>query len=761
MKATVRSFQIVLLFIFSFSAICNAQIEREENSKRTFKDFTPLNNPTLHKSNSADQWNNIGPKGMVVNSFCIDPQNSNKIIAGSLAGLFVTTNGGTNWSIVNSSFYNMNVYYIKMHPTDRNIILAAVWNTALATAHIFRSSDNGSTWQDVQTMSALNNGKIVFAKSNPSIVYVEGDYLYKSTDAGVSWNEITAVTDINTFDVYEGDANKVYLGLSNKDFYRSDDGGASFTKVATTANRFEDLVIAPLNSSILYAGSNERSALGGYGFLTSSDGGATWSANKSGFGTFAKIAYIKIHPDNVTTIYTGGSGTSLLKSTNGGASWTDIMPGVSDNYSYQIDFDTQRNIYAACGGNIYKSSNESTWQSITSSASNTDVFKMVVDPTNLKTFYAATLGGVYKTTDGGANWVEKNTGMVDTDIWTIGISPTDHNTIFAGTYGGILYRSTDGGNNWSDKSTGLTGLSGWDLWEMWFHPQTAGTVYLLEDGARIFVTTNNGDSWTEYTVNGSSITALDISSTSPNIWYAYAGGTIYRSADYGSTWAAQSTTYSLYCITIDSGNPNTLYANQWVSPSYDIVKSTDAGVTWGTAYAGCTVRELYSLPVSPFTVYGSTWRGQGVVASSDNGTTWTSIGTGLTYFSCFETRNLPGSSSYLFVTTYGGGIYGFNYTPTFVEKDGTTLPAEYILEANYPNPFNPSTTISFSLPKSDFVSLKVFDLLGREISTLVEGRLEAGKYKVNFNGTNLASGVYLFNLRSNSFNKTNKMNLLK
>lgn len=763
MRLTAKPFLIAFFFIFTLSAICNAQIDREKNSKQTFKDFTPHNNQTLHKSNSADQWNNIGPKGMVVNSFCIDPQNSNKIIAGSIAGLFVTTNGGTNWSIVNSSFYNMNVYYVKMHPTDRNIILATVWNTVLSTAHIFRSSDNGSTWQDVKTMYGLNNGKIVFAKSNPSIVYIEGDYLYKSTDAGVNWNEITTLSDINTIDVYQGDANKVYLGLYNRDFYRSDDGGASFTKVVTTLNRFEDLVIAPLNSFILYAGSNERSASGGYGFLTSSDGGATWSANKTGFGTFGKISYITVHPDNVTTIYTGGSGTSVLKSTNGGASWTDIMPGVSDNYVYQIDFDTQRNIYAACGGNFYKSSNESTWQSITSTASNTDVFKMVVDPANLKTFYAATLGGVYKTTDGGANWVEKNTGMVDTDIWTIGISPTDHNTIFAGTYGGILYRSTDGGNNWTDKSVGLTGLGGWDFWEMWFHPQTAGTVYLLEDGARIFVTTNNGDSWTEYKVNGYSITALDISSTSPNVWYAYASGTIYRSADYGSTWAAQSTTSSLYCITIDSGNPNTLYADQWVSStsSYNLVKSTDAGITWSTAFSNLRVSEIFSLPIAPYTLYGATKSGLGVIASNDNGVTWNSIGSNLTYFSCFEVRNLPGSSSYLFVTTYGGGIYGFNYTPTSVEKDGTTLPKEYILEANYPNPFNPSTTISFSLPKSDFVSLKVFDLLGREISTLVEGRMEAGKYKVNFNGANLASGVYLFNLRSQNFSKTNKMNLLK
>jgi photosystem II stability/assembly factor-like uncharacterized protein len=764
MKLTAKLFLAVILLIFALSNMCIAQVHREKNSKQSFKDYTPANNQILPKSNFTDQWNNLGPKGLVANAFCVDPSNSNKLIAGSIAGLFITTNGGTNWSIVNSSFYNMNVYYVKMHPTDHNIILTTVWNTALSTACIYRSSDNGATWTNVKTMNDINNGKIVFAKSNPNIVYAEGGYLYKSTDAGVTWTEITTLSDINTLDVYPLDANKVYLQLYNRDFYRSDDGGSNFTKVVTCTNRFEDMVINPANSSVIYAGSNDRSATGGYGFITSLDGGATWSTNKIGFGTFSKIAFITLHPDNSNVIYVGGSGTSLMKSTNAGANWTDIMSGVSDNYSSLVDFDAQRNIYVACGSNIFKSSNESTWQSITSSASNTDVFKIVFDPTNLKTFYAATLGGVYKTTDGGANWVEKNTGIIDSDIWTIGISPFDHNTLFAGTYGGILYRSTDGGNNWTEKTSGLTGLGGTDFWEMWFHPQTAGTLYLLEDGNRIFLTTNNGDSWSEYKVNNTTIYNLYISNSSKNIWYAYASGSVlYRSSDYGSTWTSQSTTSFLYYIAVDSGNPNTLYAEQWVSAtsSYNFAKSTDAGITWNSVYTNFNVRDIFSLPVSPYSLYASTWSGQGVIKSTDDGVTWNSIGSGLTCFSCFQVRNLPGYSTYLFVTTYGGGIYGFNYTPTAVEKDGSSIPKDYVLEPNYPNPFNPSTTISFSIPKSEFVTLKVFDLLGREVSTLLDERLDAGKYKLNFNGANLASGVYLFNLRSPNFSKTNKMNLLK
>ncbi len=88
-------------------------------------------------------------------------------------------------------------------------------------------------------------------------------------------------------------------------------------------------------------------------------------------------------------------------------------------------------------------------------------------------------------------------------------------------------------------------------------------------------------------------------------------------------------------------------------------------------------------------------------------------------------------------------------------------PVEYSLEQNYPNPFNPSTTIKFSIPKAGIVNLKIFNTLGEEITSLVNGFKEAGNYVVNFNAMNLSSGIYYYRLSSNNFNEIKKMILLK
>jgi hypothetical protein len=89
------------------------------------------------------------------------------------------------------------------------------------------------------------------------------------------------------------------------------------------------------------------------------------------------------------------------------------------------------------------------------------------------------------------------------------------------------------------------------------------------------------------------------------------------------------------------------------------------------------------------------------------------------------------------------------------------VPKTFALEQNYPNPFNPSTTIRYQLPQSATVSLKIYDVLGREVQTLVNERQAAGQYSVPFNADGLASGVYFYRLQAGSFVQTKKMMLIK
>jgi len=95
------------------------------------------------------------------------------------------------------------------------------------------------------------------------------------------------------------------------------------------------------------------------------------------------------------------------------------------------------------------------------------------------------------------------------------------------------------------------------------------------------------------------------------------------------------------------------------------------------------------------------------------------------------------------------------------EEASLTIPVEYGLDQNYPNPFNPNTTINYQLPAKNHVSLKVYDILGNLITTLVDQEMEAGYYNVNWNASQLASGLYIYRIISGSFVSTKKMILMK
>lgn len=101
----------------------------------------------------------------------------------------------------------------------------------------------------------------------------------------------------------------------------------------------------------------------------------------------------------------------------------------------------------------------------------------------------------------------------------------------------------------------------------------------------------------------------------------------------------------------------------------------------------------------------------------------------------------------------------FNYS-NIIELE-ILSPEEFILEQNYPNPFNPVTVISYQLSVNSYVTLKIFDILGKEVETLVNEQQQAGSYKVQFNASHLASGVYLYKLQAGSFTAVKKFVFMK
>ena len=114
-----------------------------------------------------------------------------------------------------------------------------------------------------------------------------------------------------------------------------------------------------------------------------------------------------------------------------------------------------------------------------------------------------------------------------------------------------------------------------------------------------------------------------------------------------------------------------------------------------------------------------------------------------------------------FVTNSAGTVYSDVVDFTFIETGVEKLPAEFVLNTNFPNPFNPTTTIGYQLPIESDVELSIFDMNGKTIATLIKANMASGYYEVNWDASGLSSGIYFYRLIAGDFIKTNKMLLMK
>jgi len=202
----------------------------------------------------------------------------------------------------------------------------------------------------------------------------------------------------------------------------------------------------------------------------------------------------------------------------------------------------------------------------------------------------------------------------------------------------------------------------------------------------------------------------------------------------------------------------------YVGSDDGIFRSTDNGDSWHHASSGISNDNVRSIAINQngFLFVGTYG---GVFWSTDNGEYWSELNSGLTGYAVYKLSINP--AGYIIASTNYGMFKSLN-TTTNVNTNGLNRSREYQLQQNYPNPFNPSTTIKFKVPELSFVTIKVYDALGNEITTLVDEEKPAGKYEVEFNANshsgevrNLPSGIYFYRLKAGDYIATKKMVLLK
>jgi hypothetical protein len=226
---------------------------------------------------------------------------------------------------------------------------------------------------------------------------------------------------------------------------------------------------------------------------------------------------------------------------------------------------------------------------------------------------------------------------------------------------------------------------------------------------------------------------------------------IYKSTNFGTSWTSSATTGTANTYSV-SFNGTTGFAGESAA-----VKSTDGGTTF-SAFTVPGTGSIYSFNNAA----GKFWFGRGasIYGSTDNGGTFASQYTGTGTYQAMSVK-LDGNVIRGWCVSNGGGIVKYHEIVTGIIKNPIEVPANYSLSQNYPNPFNPSTKISFSLPKSGMADLRVYDVLGREVAVLVNGMIQGGTHSVDFNASDLSSGIYFYTLKSGDFTSTKKMMLLK
>jgi hypothetical protein len=195
---------------------------------------------------------------------------------------------------------------------------------------------------------------------------------------------------------------------------------------------------------------------------------------------------------------------------------------------------------------------------------------------------------------------------------------------------------------------------------------------------------------------------------------------------------------------------NTLF----IATGTEVYKSTDGGTTWVPKNNGLPFSVSSLITTGNILIAGTL---TGIYFSSDIGENWNDFTADLP--TLISINAITVDNQFITVGTSENVWHRSISNITGVsEKTNNILPTAYNLSQNYPNP---STTINFQIPSANKVSLKVYDVLGREVKFLVNEFKIAGKYSVTFNATNLASGVYFYNLRAGNYVESKKMILLK
>jgi photosystem II stability/assembly factor-like uncharacterized protein len=362
---------------------------------------------------------------------------------------------------------------------------------------------------------------------------------------------------------------------------------------------------------------------------------------------------------------------------------------------------------------------------------------------------------IHKSTNGGLNWVkqtnlpyEKERSEIDFINASTGWSP--------GADGSLL-KTTNGGNNWIESFAGFETLTGVDF-------LNANTGYLTTTTGKVLKTTNGGSNWNMFDPPSFSYLTSVMFLNDQTGWISGSlgntDGKIAKTTNGGQNWIVQLSNIFNAPYQVYFRNSLTGFASCYKK----IYRTTNGGEDWDTATVHTEIREVKCITfVSAsigFAAASVSSNSGGILKTFDGGLNWylqwtkgTNSCNSVDFYD--SEKGWAGINSGVIVTgNSGGNIIG-------IEAIQGNIPGEFSLSQNYPNPFNPMTNIELRISGSGFVSLKVYDITGREVAILVYRELSAGVYNVDFDASHLSSGMYFYRMETAGFRDVKKMMLIK
>ncbi len=550
---------------------------------------------TIPITAGEERWTLQGPEdGSAIFALVVDPQRPAVLYAGTDgAGVFRSTDGGDSWRSASEGLTSLAVYDFAFDPANSRVIYAAT------TTGVFRSADGGGSWRqrlegvegEWRILVDPNDGRRLWAG-------VEED-LFTTADGGDSWRQLRGLAPGKVFQLtalaidpeppatlYAGAQGGPGCMFCDVTFgvFRSGDGGQSWARVFTEID-VDSLVVDPGAAGTVYAGA----ALWLY---RSTDGGDSWPQ----IADLETVAHtLELDPSDAQVMYAGTRSKGLLKSADGGVTWTPMNQGL-------VDFRSGR--------------------------AQTRVRAVAPDPATPGVLWAGTAsvhGGVFSSRDGGANWARRDAGIRNTPIESVAVG-TGGRAYGAGRYG--LYRTADSGATWE------LALPVEFLRAVAVDPTDPDTVYAARDYAHngltdiVFKSSDGGDSWTalEQGLEPADSRALAVAPSDPQILYLGAERTgsgtpgVYRSADGGATWGLTNLVFDTYTLAVDPTDPDTVLAGGLLG----LFRSTDGGGSWTEVLDVTTVNAAVFASSDPRIAYAAGWF-SGTWRSTDGGQTWTRL----------------------------------------------------------------------------------------------------------------------------------------